>query len=136
MEHYGRSPIFALTVLLTVAAEILWRTLLARKGYDGKAAAASLGVAIGNIFAGGLTALVTSAVYVAAWRYAPVHWPVKNLWTIAACFVLVEFTYYWFHRWSHTVRWLWASHSVHHSASLFKAYWSLLLMCRRWLRER
>jgi sterol desaturase/sphingolipid hydroxylase (fatty acid hydroxylase superfamily) len=117
MEHYGRSPIFALTVLATVAAEILWRTLIARRGYDGKAAAASLGVAVGNIFAGGLTALVTSAVYLAAARVAPWHWPVKNPWTILAAFVAVEFVYYWFHRWSHTVRWLWASHAVHHSAA-------------------
>ena len=27
----------------------------------------------------------------------------------------LEFFYYWYHRTSHTVRWFWASHSVHHS---------------------
>jgi sterol desaturase/sphingolipid hydroxylase (fatty acid hydroxylase superfamily) len=27
----------------------------------------------------------------------------------------VEFAYYWFHRLSHRVRWLWASHAVHHT---------------------
>lgn len=27
--------------------------------------------------------------------------------------------YYWFHRFSHTVRWLWATHAVYHSASEF-----------------
>src|SRR5262249_4774346 len=32
-----------------------------------------------------------------------------------ALFFGVEFIYYWFHRWSHEIRWLWASHSVHHS---------------------
>ena len=26
-----------------------------------------------------------------------------------------EFCYYWFHRCSHRMRWLWASHAVHHS---------------------
>lgn len=30
-------------------------------------------------------------------------------------FALLEFTYYWFHRASHEVRWLWATHAVHHS---------------------
>lgn len=30
-------------------------------------------------------------------------------------FVLVEFTYYWYHRLSHEVRWFWATHAVHHS---------------------
>lgn len=30
-------------------------------------------------------------------------------------FVLLEFTYYWYHRLSHEVRWFWATHAVHHS---------------------
>jgi sterol desaturase/sphingolipid hydroxylase (fatty acid hydroxylase superfamily) len=31
-------------------------------------------------------------------------------------FLLVEFAYYWMHRMSHTIAWMWATHSVHHSA--------------------
>ncbi len=33
-------------------------------------------------------------------------------------FVLQDFLYYWFHRTSHRVRWLWASHVAHHSSRL------------------
>ncbi len=33
-------------------------------------------------------------------------------------FVLQDFLYYWFHRASHRVRWLWASHVAHHSSRL------------------
>lgn len=33
-------------------------------------------------------------------------------------FLLQDFLYYWFHRCSHRVRWLWASHVVHHSSRL------------------
>lgn len=33
-------------------------------------------------------------------------------------FVLQDFLYYWFHRASHRIRWLWASHVVHHSSRL------------------
>jgi sterol desaturase/sphingolipid hydroxylase (fatty acid hydroxylase superfamily) len=33
-------------------------------------------------------------------------------------FFLQDFLYYWFHRSSHGVRWLWASHVVHHSSRL------------------
>lgn len=40
-------------------------------------------------------------------------------WTILALFLGVEFCYYWFHRASHRVRWLWATHAVHHSATHF-----------------
>ncbi len=35
---------------------------------------------------------------------------------IAACFVLDDFIYYWWHRASHRVRWLWADHVNHHSS--------------------
>lgn len=31
-------------------------------------------------------------------------------------FVLVDFTFYWFHRASHRVRWLWCTHVTHHSS--------------------
>lgn len=37
-------------------------------------------------------------------------------WTLAALFLLQDFCYYWFHRASHRVRWLWASHVAHHSS--------------------
>jgi len=36
-----------------------------------------------------------------------------------ALFVGVEFCYYWFHLASHRVRFLWATHAVHHSATRF-----------------
>jgi sterol desaturase/sphingolipid hydroxylase (fatty acid hydroxylase superfamily) len=39
------------------------------------------------------------------------------IWSLAtpAVFVGVELAYYWMHRFSHEVRWLWASHIVHHT---------------------
>ncbi len=33
-------------------------------------------------------------------------------------FVLQDFLYYWFHRASHGIRWLWSSHVTHHSSRL------------------
>lgn len=38
-----------------------------------------------------------------------------SAWTLALLFLAVEFTYYWMHRADHAIRWLWATHSVHHS---------------------
>jgi sterol desaturase/sphingolipid hydroxylase (fatty acid hydroxylase superfamily) len=35
--------------------------------------------------------------------------------SIALLFLGQEFSYYWFHRASHRVRWFWATHAVHHS---------------------
>lgn len=40
-------------------------------------------------------------------------------WVWALCFFADDFSYYWFHRFSHEVRWFWASHSVHHSSEQY-----------------
>lgn len=37
-------------------------------------------------------------------------------WTIALLFVAQDFFYYFFHRAHHRIRWMWASHVVHHSS--------------------
>ena len=36
-----------------------------------------------------------------------------------ACMLLDDFTYYWFHRQNHMVRFFWAAHIVHHSSDNF-----------------
>jgi sterol desaturase/sphingolipid hydroxylase (fatty acid hydroxylase superfamily) len=41
-----------------------------------------------------------------------------NLTNLVLLFLLQDFLYYWFHRASHQIRWLWASHVVHHSSRL------------------
>jgi len=42
--------------------------------------------------------------------------PATAAWAWAACFVGVDFLYYWFHRWSHEVGAGWAAHVVHHQS--------------------
>ncbi|MBV8658628.1 MAG: sterol desaturase family protein [Burkholderiales bacterium] len=37
-------------------------------------------------------------------------------WSVLIGFVLQDFLYYWFHRGSHRIRWMWASHVTHHSS--------------------
>jgi len=39
-----------------------------------------------------------------------------SVWTIVALVIAQDFFYYWFHRSSHRIRWLWASHVTHHSS--------------------
>lgn len=33
-----------------------------------------------------------------------------------ACLLIADFLYYWFHRLSHTISWMWTTHAVHHSS--------------------
>ncbi len=37
-------------------------------------------------------------------------------WSIILVFLLDDFSYYWFHRWEHEHRFLWAAHENHHSS--------------------
>ncbi len=37
-------------------------------------------------------------------------------WSLLLLVVLQDFFYYWFHRASHRIRWMWASHVTHHSS--------------------
>ncbi len=39
-----------------------------------------------------------------------------SAWTIAGLFLAQDFFYYFFHRASHRIRWMWASHVTHHSS--------------------
>lgn len=87
--------------------------------HDVRETAASVGVALGNlairILEGGLAALPFVLLYQA--RLFDI--PMTTVWAWGALFLATEFAYYWFHRASHRVRWLWATHAVHHSATHF-----------------
>lgn len=117
MEMLQRSPTFLIIVVLFVLAEALWRTRFAKRGYDFGAAAASFGVAAGNFVIRPLSSVIPATVFIAIGEASPFALSIDDWRVWLAAFVLVEFVYYGLHRWSHTVRWLWASHAVHHSAS-------------------
>lgn len=117
MEHFqviARQPGLLVAMLLLVLAEWAWRRQ-SRRGYDRSEALASLGVAVGNLASGALAGVAIGSLYTLAARLAPVHWPLSDWRSWLAGFWLVEFAYYGFHRCSHTVRWLWATHAVHHT---------------------
>lgn len=112
-------PMIFIGLLALISVEAFWRTRVQRRNYDVKTAAASFGVAVGHAVSGVLNAALVSTVYLALWDVTPLHFPVSDWRTWLVGFLAVEFAYYWFHRWSHTIRWLWASHAVHHSAEEF-----------------
>lgn len=124
--EFARSPLWLGTMLLLVLAEASWR-LASRRGYDGRAALTTLGLMIGNIPFAVLNTLVVGSIFSLAARLTPLHWPASHWPTWVAGFVAVEFAYYWFHRASHRIRWMWATHSVHHSAEQMTLLASLRL---------
>lgn len=62
-----------------------------------------------------IAGLLVIAVYAVVYQYRVFHF--ETSWqSILALFVAQDFFYYWFHRTSHRVRWMWASHVTHHSS--------------------
>ncbi len=49
------------------------------------------------------------------WGHRLYTMPLESAWPWALLIVGQDFFYYWMHRADHRVRWLWATHSVHHS---------------------
>jgi sterol desaturase/sphingolipid hydroxylase (fatty acid hydroxylase superfamily) len=105
----------ALIALATVEGVV--RSVAGRRSYDWRAYLASLADLLVRSYivyiwlpfslAGPLIGL--------AWRHRVATVPLHGVAAVAILFIGQEFCYYWFHRCSHNVRWLWASHAVHHS---------------------
>ena len=87
--------------------------------HDARETAASLGVALGDIAVRLLTGSLAAVPFFLCYQHRLFDIPLNSGWSWAALFIGVEFFYYWFHRASHRVRWLWATHAVHHSATHF-----------------
>lgn len=117
IEVLSRNPGIMAAMLAAVFAEWVWRSKVRRIGYDGRASAASFAVWLGGLAAKPVALLVVVPVYAALATLAPIKLPIGDWRVWIAGFFAVEFAYYWFHRWSHTVNWLWATHATHHSAN-------------------
>jgi sterol desaturase/sphingolipid hydroxylase (fatty acid hydroxylase superfamily) len=87
--------------------------------HDARETLASAGVAIGNVVAKAVTSGISALPFFLVYRHRLADIPLDNVWSWPLLFLGVEFCYYWFHRASHRVRWLWATHAVHHSATRF-----------------
>lgn len=77
--------------------------------------AATLGIAAGRAVFKVLDAAIISVPFVFAYSHRLLDFSARSVPAVIALFLVVEFAYYWHHRASHRIRWLWATHSVHHS---------------------
>lgn len=106
--------------LVFIVVELLYMKLASHQdNHDTRETAASVGVAVGDIVSRLLTGSLAAIPLLVCYEHRLVDIPLNNPWSWLALFVGVEFFYYWFHRASHRVRWLWATHVVHHSATRF-----------------
>jgi len=99
-----------------IALEALYYRVALHRPYGWEVTASNLAVAVGRLGTDAFTKALVAAVYVAAYQLRPFDIPMDRWESWVALFFSVELAYYWLHRFSHQVRWMWAQHSVHHSA--------------------
>jgi sterol desaturase/sphingolipid hydroxylase (fatty acid hydroxylase superfamily) len=111
---------FLLVALTFIAIEFAYCHLAHHaQMHDAKETLASVGVALGNVVAKSFTSAISALPFFLVYQHRLADIPLDNAWSWLALFLGVEFCYYWFHLASHRVRWLWATHAVHHSATRF-----------------
>lgn len=107
-------PFFIGFILL----EIIISSYMRIKTYEVKDALSSISMGLGNVLLGivGKTLVFGAFTFVHQWAIFDLGY-VWWVWILA--FFADDISYYWFHRTSHNVRFLWASHVVHHSSQRY-----------------
>ena len=105
-------PFFIAAILL----ELAWIVIKHRGGrYETRDALTSLLMGAGNVVSGILLGFVAYGFYVWLWDYRLFDLG-KGWLVVAACFILDDLRYYWYHRIAHRSRFVWAEHVNHHSS--------------------
>jgi sterol desaturase/sphingolipid hydroxylase (fatty acid hydroxylase superfamily) len=102
-------------VMVSAIAEGLWLSHRKPGSYDWKAWACSLVDLVIRRVVQMIPYGLAAPVLALAWDYRLFTLKPDSVGTVLLLFVGLEFFYYWYHRTSHTVRWFWATHAVHHS---------------------
>lgn len=122
-------------ILLAILAEILAVQVRGRN-YPWKDSAVSVGVALGHVLvqaaANGLVlGVIAAGVY--QMRLFDLNVSFENWPMLVLLFLLADFAFYCEHRAAHRIRFLWASHSVHHTvermvlSAAFRLAWTPIL---------
>jgi len=112
--HYA-IPFFALTVIIEVIATVR----LQMKDYEYKDAGTSIAMGLGNVFIGLFSKVMVFSAFLLIYNHLRLFTIPFTWWAWILVFFAEDLGYYCFHRVSHTSRFFWASHVVHHSSQKY-----------------
>jgi sterol desaturase/sphingolipid hydroxylase (fatty acid hydroxylase superfamily) len=107
-------PLFVILVLV----ELYLTFKLKSKNYTQLDTFGSITMGVGSMLVGIATKVIVYAAYSFVYQYRLFSFEM-TIPVIILLFFLDDFCYYWFHRLSHSSRFLWASHSIHHSSQKY-----------------
>lgn len=120
MQHFPNILVHAIPgFIILILAEIFYAIKTKQDFYEVKDASASIALGLGNLFIGIATKffIVLFLAWIYEYRFFTISY--QSWWAWILCFFADDFSYYWAHRLSHTIRWFWASHAVHHSSKKY-----------------
>jgi sterol desaturase/sphingolipid hydroxylase (fatty acid hydroxylase superfamily) len=88
-----------------------------RETHDWRESAASFGVALGQNLLRAVEAGMLAIPFAFLYEHRLFDFAQTGPLALAGLFLGSEFLYYWQHRASHRIRWMWATHAVHHSTT-------------------
>jgi sterol desaturase/sphingolipid hydroxylase (fatty acid hydroxylase superfamily) len=108
-------PIFA----LLIAVEAYLVISENREDFDRKDTWTNIFIGLMSVVWGALFGLVTGYFYLTIYELAPYEMPMNAWWAWVFLLFVDDFAYYWFHRFSHEIRFFWNFHVVHHSSNQY-----------------
>ncbi len=105
-------PFFVLAVLFEL---FLVRTRRAKGEFETRDSLTSLLMGAGNVASGLILGVFSFAALMWVWQFRFFDFGI-SFWAGLAVFLLDDLRYYWYHRFAHRIRWVWAEHINHHSS--------------------
>ena len=101
---------------LAIGLEYLWGKYRRKKYYRFNDAITNLNIGVGSQVFGLFQKFVLIGAYVFFYEHFALIRQPQTWWSFLLCLVIFDMFYYWAHRWSHTINFLWGAHVVHHSS--------------------
>ena len=114
--HHMLRHLFWPLVVASVAIEAGWYMLVQNRSYPWREMVATIGVRVLHLPMRMLAPMLITPVALLVWNHRIATIPLNTGWGLVLLFLGEEFAYYWEHRAGHEVRWMWATHVVHHTS--------------------
>lgn len=105
--------------VLLLLVEVFISAKQQKEYYDTRDTLSSLAMGIGNVIIGLVGKAIVLAAFTLAYTFRLTTIELTHWWAWPLLFLADDFSYYWFHRISHSSRYFWASHVVHHSSAKY-----------------
>ncbi|MCX6215089.1 sterol desaturase family protein [Spirosoma sp.] len=102
--------------IILLVTEVILTAIQHKDYYDRKDTFSSLSMGIGNVIIGFVGKAIVFSALSLIYQFRLYTIDLTLWWAWVILFFADDFSYYWFHRISHSSRYFWASHVVHHSS--------------------